>query len=243
MQEEIVDKSIDVAARITSLTLSQILKALDAIAKGLEKKPDEKTPDLPQKPKEAKEPDAPKEPELKHGKQTLKELHKHNEGLAVIELKDPNLRDLHKFMKKADIDFSCVKDGKGKYTLFFKGSNADEMTHAFKRYTEKMLERADKKAHNAEQKEIKAELREAKAAAKALDKEQKNEIKAERRELRAERKADQRERKAERKAEKREIKAENKAIKAELREAKAAAKALDKGRSKEKNKSRGARDR
>jgi 5-bromo-4-chloroindolyl phosphate hydrolysis protein len=66
-------------------------------------------------------------------------------------------------MKKADIDFSCVKDGKGKYTLFFKGKNAEEMTSAFKRYTEKTVARADKKA-------TKTELREAKAAAKALDK-------------------------------------------------------------------------
>ena len=61
MQEEIVDKSIDVAARITSLTLSQILKALDAIIAGLEKKPDEKPLDA------AKEAQTPKDPELKQG--------------------------------------------------------------------------------------------------------------------------------------------------------------------------------
>ena len=155
MQEEIVDKSIDVAVRVTSLTLSQILKALDAIIKGLEKKPDEKTPEV------AGETETPQEP--KHGKQTLKNLHKHNEGLSTIELTDPNLRDLHKSMKKADIDFSCVKDGKGKYTLFFKGKNADEMTHAFKRYTEKTVERADKKA-------IKLDLKIAKSLSQALDK-------------------------------------------------------------------------
>jgi seryl-tRNA(Sec) selenium transferase len=150
MQEEIVDKSVDVAAQITSLTLSQILKAIEAIRNGLEKKPEEKAGD------------AAKTPELKQGKQTLKQLHKHNEGLTAIELTDPNVRQLHHHMKKADIDFSVVKDGKGKYTLFFKGKNADEMTNAFKRYTEKVVARADKKA-------IRTELREAKAAAKALD--------------------------------------------------------------------------
>ena len=140
MQEEIVDKSVDVAVRITSLTLTQILKGLDAIIKGLEKKPDEKPLDTP------KDAQTPKNPELKQGKQTLKELHKHNEGLSTIDINKPNLRQLHRAMKKADIDFSCVKDGKGKYTLFFKGKNADEMTHAFKRYTEKMVNIADKKS-------------------------------------------------------------------------------------------------
>jgi hypothetical protein len=146
MQEEIVSKSVDVGFRISNLTLDLILKGLDAITKQLEKKPDE----------------AAKTPEPKQGRQTLKQLHRHNEGLAAIELTEPNLRELHKSMKKADIDFSCVRDGKGKYTLFFKGKNAEEMTGAFKRYTEKVTKIADKKA-------VRAELREAKAAAKAPD--------------------------------------------------------------------------
>jgi len=154
MQEEIVEKSVDVGFRISKLTLDLILKGLDAIIKQLEKDKGEKPLDA------AKEAGDPK---LKQGKQTLKQLHKHNEGLTAIELTDPNLRQLHKSMKKADIDFSCVKDGKGKYTLFFKGKNAEEMTNAFKRYTQKVTKIADKKA-------VKQELREAKTAAKALDK-------------------------------------------------------------------------
>jgi hypothetical protein len=155
MQEEIVSKSVEVGFRISNLTLDLILKGLDAITKGLEKKQAE--PGDPAK--EATQ----KDPQRKEGKQTLKQLHKHNEGLTAIELTDPNLRELHKSMKKADIDFSCVKDGKGKYTLFFKGKNAEEMTNAFKRYTQKVTKIADKKA-------VKTELKEQKAAAKALDK-------------------------------------------------------------------------
>jgi len=173
MQEEIVEKAIDVGFRISELTIDLILKGLDKIIKGLEKKPDEKPLDGAK--------DAPKDPELKQGKQTLKELHKHNDGLSTIELKDPNLRELHKAMKKSDIDFSCVKDGKGKYTLFFKGKNADEMTNAFKRYTEKVTDIADKKAVRGdkqadkrlareEKQSIRQDLKEAKVAAKALDK-------------------------------------------------------------------------
>ena len=122
MQEEIVEKAVGVGFRISKLTLELILKGLDAIIKGLEKKPDV----LPLDGTNA----ALKGPELKKGKQTLKELHKHNDGLSYMELTDPNLRQLQKAMKKKKIDFSCVRDGKGKYTLFFKGKNAEEMTNA-----------------------------------------------------------------------------------------------------------------
>jgi vacuolar-type H+-ATPase subunit H len=112
-----------------------------------------------------------------------------------MELKDPNLRDLYKEMKKNDIDFSCVKDGKGKYTLFFKGKNAEEMTNAFKKYTEKTLAKAENKALRAE-----------------------------------------------RKTEKKAAKAEKKSIQAELKQAKIEAKALEAGKSKVKNRSKGAID-
>jgi len=165
INEELVEKSVDVGFRIANLTADLILKGLDAIIKGLEEKKDEKPLD-PAK-------DAPKEPELKSGKQTLKQLHRHNEGLASIELTDPNLRELNKACKKKDIDFSVVKDGKGSYTLLFKGKNAEEMTSAFKKYTEKMVVRADKKAAKTaardEKKSIRAELKQAKIDAKALE--------------------------------------------------------------------------
>ena len=174
MQEEVVSKSVEVGFSISKLSLDLILKGLEAIKKGLGEKPNEAAKET------GKDAATPTEPEVKHGKQTLKQLHKHNDGLSTIELTDPNLRELQKSMKKSDIDFSCVKDGKGKYTLFFKGKNADEMTSAFKRYTEKVTGIADKEAVRGERKaektaareekqSIKAELREAKAAAKALN--------------------------------------------------------------------------
>ncbi|MCL2190342.1 MAG: PcfB family protein [Defluviitaleaceae bacterium] len=152
INEEVAGKSVEVAVRISNLSLDLILKGLDFLKKKLEGTPD--------KPLVTAKQDGV--PDLKHGKQTLQELHKHNEGISTIELTNPNLRELNRTMKKADIDFSVVKDGKGKYTLFFKGKNADEMTRAFKQYSKKMVKIADKKA-------IKTELTEAKTAAKALD--------------------------------------------------------------------------
>lgn len=145
MQDEINEKSLNLAVRVGKVTVDELRKALDKIIADLaEKKANpEKTPEQP---KEPKDPKTPKEPTLMHGKQTLKQLHKHNDGLSSIELKDPNLRQLLREMKKNDIDFSVMKDGKGKYTLFFKGRNADEMTNAFKRYADKTVNIAEKKS-------------------------------------------------------------------------------------------------
>lgn len=104
-----------------------------------------------------------KSTEPKHGKQTLKQLSKQGDGLSTVELKDPNLRLLYRHMKKHNVDFAAVKDGKGKYTLFFKGKDADSVTHAFKQYTQKLVKQANRKPS------IGKTLAAAKAAAQALN--------------------------------------------------------------------------
>jgi len=98
---------------------------------------------------------------------TLKQLSKHHDGLSTIELTDPNLRLLAREMKKHNIDFAAVKDGKGKYTLFFKGKDVDSVTHALKRYTQQFVRR--EKGSPAEKPSIGKELAEAKEAAKVLN--------------------------------------------------------------------------
>ncbi|MCL2816487.1 MAG: PcfB family protein [Oscillospiraceae bacterium] len=158
MQEEINEKSINLGVRVGKVTADELRKALDKILADLAEKKA-----APEKsPEQSKEPKTPKSPELKHGKQTLRQLHKHNDGLSTIELTDPNLRKLCREMKKNDIDFSVMKDGKGKYTLFFKGKNVDEITNAFKRYTGKMVDIAEKKS-------IKLDLKISKSLSQALN--------------------------------------------------------------------------
>ena len=159
MQEDVVDKSIDVAFRLTSLTLDQILKLLEIIKKDMEKWQGGKQIEKPLDAKAA----TPESPQIKQGKMTLKELKKQGGGLANIELHNPQLRLLNRVMKNSNVDFSCVKDSTGRYTLFFKANNADEMTQAIKRYTQARIDRADKKP-------IRQTLREAVAAVKKLNK-------------------------------------------------------------------------
>jgi hypothetical protein len=155
MQEEISEKSMAFAARIGEVTYQELQKAVEKLLAELKKDKGK----APAADKNA----ADKKPEQKHGKQTLKQLSKQNDGLSTVELKDPNLRLLKQTMKKHGVDFAAVKDGKGKYTLFFKGKDADSLTHAFKQYTQKVVKVANVKPS------INKALTAAKAAAQALN--------------------------------------------------------------------------
>lgn len=128
LHEEVNRESLQLGAKIGKLTAEEIKKALDKLLAQLT---------------ELKK-NGQQLPTVVHGKQTLKELSAQNTGLSSMELKDPNLRQLNKEMKKAGIDFSPVKTGKGEYLLFFKGRDADAMTHAFNQYTKKLVKQAEK---------------------------------------------------------------------------------------------------
>jgi hypothetical protein len=129
LHEETSEKSMTLAARVGRVTAYELKRAVGnlmaELSSGKMNKPG-------------------KSGELKHGKQTLNELAKHNAGMSSIELKDPNLRLLNKIMKQNGVDFAPARDGKGKYTLFFKGRDADALTYAFSQYTQKLTERAAK---------------------------------------------------------------------------------------------------
>lgn len=125
MNDELNRESMQLVAKIGKLTFEELKKALDKLLAELEK-------------------GKSNIPTEKHGKQSLKELSAQNTGLSSMELKDPNLRQLNQEMKKSGIDFSPVKTGKGEYLLFFKGRDADTMTHAFDQYTKKLMKQQNK---------------------------------------------------------------------------------------------------
>ena len=108
LHEEVNRESLQLWAKIGKLTAEEIKKALDKLLAQLT---------------ELKK-NGQQLPTVVHGKQSLKELSAQNTGLSSMELKDPNLRQINREMKKAGIDFSPVKTGKGEYLLFFKGRDA-----------------------------------------------------------------------------------------------------------------------
>ena len=96
---------------------------------------------------------------LHHGKQTLRQLMKHNTGVSNIEITDRNIRAFSATAKKYGIDFALKKDTSGeipRYLVFFKGRDADVITA----FSAKNLEKEKKPS-------IRKELEQAKQQAKA----------------------------------------------------------------------------
>lgn len=117
MQDEINEKMIVLSirgAKITARILQKAIKAILAeIQKGLAKK----------------------QQTIPHGKQTLKQLMRHNAGVSNIEITADNIKAFEHTAKKYGIDFALKKDVSEvppRYLVFFKGRDADVLMSAFK---------------------------------------------------------------------------------------------------------------
>lgn len=125
MQEEVTQKTMALAISTTKLTASALAKALKKFLEA-------------QKNKGQK---------LPKGKQTLKNLMKHNTGISNLEITNDNIKAFSSTAKKYGIDFSLKKDSTTeppRYLVFFKGRDADVMTAAFQEFTAKSLSREKK---------------------------------------------------------------------------------------------------
>ena len=125
MQEEVTQKTIAFSIKSAKLTI-QVLQA--AARKFLETQNKGKT-------------------KLHHGKQTLRQLMKHNTGVSNIEITDPSIKEFEKIARKYGVDYAVKKDRSSsppKYLIFFKGRDADALTAAFTEYTGKKVRKAEK---------------------------------------------------------------------------------------------------
>lgn len=85
--------------------------------------------------------------ELPHGKQSLKQLKKHNTGLEDVEITEDNIKSFEPFARKYRIDYALKKDNTvepPKWMVFFKCKEKDAMTQAFKEYVNTTLKREKK---------------------------------------------------------------------------------------------------
>ena len=145
MQEEVTQRTVALCVEATKLSAGMLQQAmkkvLDEMQKGVT---GHKT-------------------KLHHGKQTLRQLMKHNTGVSNIEITDQNIRAFSATAKKYGIDFALKKDTSGeipRYLVFFKGRDADVITAAFREFSAKNLEKEKKPS-------IRKELDQAKQQAKA----------------------------------------------------------------------------
>lgn len=85
--------------------------------------------------------------ELPHGKQTVKQLAKHNQGMTNIEVTDKNIKCFEKYAKKYGVDFALKKDRTEtppKYLVFFKAKDNDAILSAFKEFSADRMKKAEK---------------------------------------------------------------------------------------------------
>ena len=123
MQEEVTRKTVALSVETGKITAHVLQKALKKVLEDMAK--------------------AKNQPRLHHGKQTLRQLMKHNTGVSNIEITDQNIRAFSSTAKKYGLDFALKKDASGEHTrylVFFKGRDADVITAAFREFSAKNLD-------------------------------------------------------------------------------------------------------
>ena len=143
LQEEISQKTLALCVEASKMTAQLLQQAMKKVLTDMEKHK--------------------KNSQLRHGKQTLRQLMKHNTGVSNIEITDRNIRAFSATAKKYGIDFALKKDTSGeipRYLVFFKGRDADVITAAFREFSAKNLEKEKKPS-------IRKELEQAKQQSKA----------------------------------------------------------------------------
>lgn len=126
MQEEIENRTVNLAISTTKLTARGIIRL---VGKGLAY--------IKRKSREA----APKN-EKPDGKQTIQQLIGQNQGVPNIDISQTDLKGFEKYARKYGVDYAITKDKSvfpPKYLVFFKARDADAMTAAFNAYSAEVL--------------------------------------------------------------------------------------------------------
>ncbi len=132
MQEEIENKTVNLAISTTKLTFRTILRGVQ-----LWKAHHDKS-----KAKKAAEQAQPT-----HGKQSIKELIGQNQGVMNVDISKTDLKGFEKVARRYGVDYAITKDKAAvppRYMVFFKAKDEDALTAAFKEFAnmkEKKLEK------------------------------------------------------------------------------------------------------
>ena len=124
MQEEVENRTVNLAISTTKLTFRTIVNGYNAWKRHHQAKVAQKTAQLPV------------------GKQSIKELIGQNQGVSSIPIANTDIRDFEPIARKYGIDYAITKDKSvkpPKYMVFFKARDADAMTAAFDEYSNKKL--------------------------------------------------------------------------------------------------------
>ena len=131
VQEDVENKSVQLAIRTGKVTVRTIIRGLIAWYRHHERK---------------KAVNRMAKDEVK-GKQSVKELIGQGQGVSSMEVGDSGIRDFKKIANKYGVDFAIVKDkdvDPPKYTVFFKAKDADAITQVLKEYAAKQTKKKER---------------------------------------------------------------------------------------------------
>ena len=127
--KEAVDKSINIAVRLSKPTMKEFMKALKLVVG---------------RPTKASGKAIGEKIHPTKGKQSVKTLIRQGQGVSSIPLADEGLKDFQKIAKKYGVDFAVVKDKNEEppvYTIFFKAKDTDVITKILQDYSEKQVKK------------------------------------------------------------------------------------------------------
>ena len=129
MQEEIENRTVNLAISTTRLTWRTLVAAGRLYMQHRAKKAQEKAEEKPT------------------GKQTIQELIGQNQGVTSIPISSTDIRDFEPVARKYGIDYAITLDKAAdppKYLVFFKARDGDAMTAAFDAYANRKLKLQEK---------------------------------------------------------------------------------------------------
>ena len=132
MQEEVEQKTVNLAVRSSKVTAQVLYKGLKAFINHQKRKAAMKA--------------AEKDEPIK-GEQSVKELIGQGQGVSSMPIDDDGIKDFKKICNKYGVDFAVVKDKTvepPQYTVFFKAKDADAITQVLKEYSAKQVKKKQK---------------------------------------------------------------------------------------------------
>lgn len=80
-----------------------------------------------------------------HGKMSVKQLAAQNKGMQSVEVTNDNIGSFNHIARKYGIDFAPFKvKNENRYLVFFKSTDMDAMTAAFKEYTDASMKKKER---------------------------------------------------------------------------------------------------
>ena len=94
-----------------------------------------------------------------HGKQTVKQLIRQNQGVSSLDIAKSGIRDFERIARRYGVDFAVTKDKSvqpPRYTVFFKAKDADALTAVHKAYSAKIIKKRSRPSVLAQLQKFKA---------------------------------------------------------------------------------------